>query len=330
MFTVRNQFVSFSGHLTQVPREDILENVEVSSDNSPDVTFMSGERHPVKMLSVPQANDERILERHLYVCYLKEVTASGISLSAEQKQTLTEIFSETVSVTSAYMPVDVLLEASDTGISDAELWDMVADTISAIGEHYLGVYENVVEVYTHFYQDYSDISSSLGGWLSAGEDGNTVKLDVTSLKNELNQLIQKYGNVSEETVLFPTQSGDTLTTATEAEARQWLDELDLPESCLVSSGTGYVILVDLSPVQKMVEDIDGLGTTGSNSILELDNAKYQAWQSGFKSQEESMNTTLQILTQKYSNAYSLYDNLVTVLSSTISSCLEAAKSFLER
>ncbi len=46
--------------------------------------------------------------------------------------------------------------------------------------------------------------------------------------------------------------------------------------------------------------------------------------------EENMKTTLQTLTQKYSNANSLYDNLVKVLSSTISSCMEAAKSFLQR
>ncbi|HBW2601677.1 TPA: IpaD/SipD/SspD family type III secretion system needle tip protein, partial [Salmonella enterica subsp. enterica] len=75
--------------------------------------------------------------------------------------------------------------------------------------------------------------------------------------------------------------------------------------------------------------IDGLGAPGKDSKLEMDNAKYQAWQSGFKAQEENLKTTLQTLTQKYSNANSLYDNLVKVLSSTISSSLETAKSFLQ-
>ncbi|EBS4098559.1 type III secretion system needle tip protein SipD, partial [Salmonella enterica subsp. enterica serovar Bareilly] len=107
-------------------------------------------------------------------------------------------------------------------------------------------------------------------------------------------------------------------------------ELNLPEACLKPAGAGYVVLVDLAPVQKMVDDLNGLGTPGSDSKLEMDNAKYQAWQSGFKAQEENMKTTLQTLTQKYSNANSLYDNLVKVLSSTISSCMEAAKSFLQR
>ncbi|RBH47137.1 type III secretion system needle tip protein SipD, partial [Pseudomonas sp. MWU13-2860] len=35
------------------------------------------------------------------------------------------------------------------------------------------------------------------------------------------------------------------------------------------------------------------------------------------------------LKQKYSNANSLFDNLVKVRSSTISSCTETAKSFLQ-
>ncbi|EAX0009458.1 SPI-1 type III secretion system needle tip complex protein SipD, partial [Salmonella enterica] len=114
-----------------------------------------------------------------------------------------------------------------------------------------------------------------------------------------------------------------------AEARQWLSELNLPNSCLKSYGSGYVVTVDLTPLQKMVQDIDGLGAPGKDSKLEMDNAKYQAWQSGFKAQEENLKTTLQTLTQKYSNANSLYDNLVKVLSSTISSSLETAKSFLQ-
>ncbi len=47
-----------------------------------------------------------------------------------------------------------------------------------------------------------------------------------------------------------------------------------------------------------IQDIDGLGAPGKDSKLEMDNAKYQAWQSGFKAQEENLKATLQTLTQK--------------------------------
>ncbi|MHC3250077.1 type III secretion system needle tip protein SctA, partial [Salmonella enterica] len=187
-------------------------------------------------------------------------------------------------------------------------------------------YENVVAVYTDFYQAFSDILSKMGGWLSPGKDGNTVKLNVDALKSEIRSLVNKYNQVTKNTILFPSQTGSGVTTTTRAEAEQWIKELNLPDSCLKASGSGYVVLVDTGPLNKMITDLNGIG---SGSDLELDNAKYQAWQSGFKAQEENLKTTLQTLTQKYSNANSLYDNLVKVLSSTISSSLETAKSFLQ-
>ncbi|EHC53294.1 Cell invasion protein SipD, partial [Salmonella enterica subsp. enterica serovar Inverness str. R8-3668] len=282
-------------------------------------------------------NDERTLAaRQQLTSSLNALAKSGVSLSAEQNENLRSAFSAPTSgLRSAFSaPTSALFSASPmaqprTTISDAEIWDMVSQNISAIGDSYLGVYENVVAVYTDFYQAFSDILSKMGGWLLPGKDGNTVKLDVTSLKNDLNSLVNKYNQINSNTVLFPAQSGSGVKVATEAEARQWLSELNLPNSCLKSYGSGYVVTVDLTPLQKMVQDIDGLGAPGKDSKLEMDNAKYQAWQSGFKAQEENMKTTLQTLTQKYSNANSLYDNLVKVLSSTISSSLETAKSFLQ-
>lgn len=270
-------------------------------------------------------NDERTLARQQLTSSLNALAKSGVSLSAEQHEGLRNAFS---APTSALFSTAPMAQPRVT-ISDAEIWDMVSQNISAIGESYLGVYENVVAVYTDFYQAFSDILSKMGGWLLPGKDGNTVKLDITSLKIDLSNLISKFDQINKNTVLFPTQSGSGVKGATEAEARQWLSELNLPDSCLKSTGSGYFVTVDLTPLRKMVDDINGLGSAGSDSKLEMDNAKYQAWQSGFKAQEENLKTTLQTLTQKYSNANSLYDNLVKVLSSTISSSLETAKSFLQ-
>lgn len=81
-------------------------------------------------------------------------------------------------------------------------------------------------------------------------------------KNDLNSLVNKYNQINSNTVLFPAQSGSGVKVATEAEARQWLSELNLPNSCLKSYGSGYVVTVDLTPLQKMVQDIDGLGAPG--------------------------------------------------------------------
>ncbi|EAO9679979.1 type III secretion system needle tip protein SipD [Salmonella enterica] len=267
-------------------------------------------------------NDERTLARQQLTSSLNALAKSGVSLSAEQTEGLRSAFS---APTLALFSTAPMAQPRAT-ISDAEIWDMVSQNISAIGDNYLGVYENVVAVYTDFYQAFSDILSKMGGWLSPGKDGNTVKLNVDALKSEIRSLVNKYNQVTKNTILFPSQTGSGVTTTTRAEAEQWIKELNLPDSCLKASGSGYVVLVDTGPLNKMITDLNGIG---SGSDLELDNAKYQAWQSGFKAQEENLKTTLQTLTQKYSNANSLYDNLVKVLSSTISSSLETAKSFLQ-
>ncbi|EAA7383869.1 SPI-1 type III secretion system needle tip complex protein SipD [Salmonella enterica subsp. houtenae] len=267
-------------------------------------------------------NDERTLARQQLTSSLNALAKSGVSLSAEQTEGLRSAFSAPALALFSTAP----MAQPRATISDAEIWDMVSQNISAIGDNYLGVYENVVAVYTDFYQAFSDILSKMGGWLSPGKDGNTVKLNVDALKSEIRSLVNKYNQVTKNTILFPSQTGSGVTTTTRAEAEQWIKELNLPDSCLKASGSGYVVLVDTGPLNKMITDLNGIG---SGSDLELDNAKYQAWQSGFKAQEENLKTTLQTLTQKYSNANSLYDNLVKVLSSTISSSLETAKSFLQ-
>lgn len=215
-----------------------------------------------------------------------------------------------------------------TTIPDKELWEKIANAIGQIGKDYLEVYEDVVGKYTEFYTDFSDILSRMGSWISpGGNDGNQVKLNVDELLNALNSLKNNYSLDNKKSVLFPAQaeSGEITGVSDESVAKQWAKELGLPDSCVKNVNGKYVVVVDLTPINAMIRDTSALG----NGEVEIDNAKFQAWQAGFKAQEENLKNTLQTLTQKYSNANSLYDNLVKVLSSTMSSCLETAKSFLQ-
>lgn len=251
-------------------------------------------------------------------------------------------------------------------ISDRELWDLISESIGNIKDGYLGVYENVVGKYIDFYQAFSDILSKMSGWISSNDKGDKVTLSVGELYDALKQLKAKYedgvlfpssgttskaeaekkakelglpdscvqqqGNgyvVVGNGVLFPSSG-----TSTETEAKKWAKELGLPESCVKEKPEGsgkYVVVIDTGPVQKMMTALEGLagGVPEKGKKVEMDNAKFQSWQSGFKAQEENLKNMLQTLTQKYSNANSLFDNLVKVLSSTISSCTETAKSFLQ-
>lgn len=215
-------------------------------------------------------------------------------------------------------------------IEDKVLWEKVASAIGQIGGDYLGVYENVVGQYTDFYKSFSDILSKMGGWISAGADGNKVKLNITELKTALTSLKSNYSLPKKGAVLFPEQNESSgIKGATEKNAKEWAKELGLPDTCVTKlADETYVVVIDLTPIDSMITEVAKQGTADANGNVELDNAKFQAWQSGFNAQEENLKNTLQTFTQKYSNANSLYDNLVKVLSSTISSCVETAKSFL--
>lgn len=323
--TERPQTTSASEHVetTAAPSTTEHQSVDIISLSQAATKVQQAQQTLRSTLPVSEENnDERTLARQQLASSLNALAKSGVSLSAEQTEELQRAFSAPALALFSAAP----MAQSRATISDADIWNMVSQNISEIGNNYLGVYENVVAVYTDFYQAFSDILSQMGQWLLPGKDGSTVKLNVDAIKSEIRNLINEYNKIDNNTILFPSQTGSGVKTATKAEAEQWIKELNLPESCLKASGSGYVVLVDTGPLSKMVSDLDGIG---SGSALEMDNAKYHAWQSGFKAQEEILKTTLQTLTQKYSNANSLYDNLVKVLSSTISSSLETAKSFLQ-
>lgn len=272
----------------------------------------------------PAYRDDRTLASQQFVNSLASLAAADTALAPELRQQLQDGLGGTAAPKTRGV--------GSHFVSDADLWNGIANAIGDIEKDYLGVYEDVVARYTAFYQEFSKILAQMGSWISPGSDSNKVKLNVTALKNALQQLQNKFSLPSKDAILFPkVDENGNVASATQQQAKEWAKELGLPESCVKEFPTGsgkYVVVIDMAPVNTMITELGKLGTPGSDGNVELDNAKFQAWQSGFKSQEENLKNTLQTLTQKYSNANSLYDNLVKVLSSTISACLETAKSFL--
>lgn len=278
----------------------------------------------------PAYRDDRTLASQQFVNSLASLASTDTALTPEQRQQL----QDELAATAAASPKVQAMQASVGShfVSDADLWNAISIAIGNIEKDYLGVYENVVAQYTEFYQEFSKILAQMGGWITAGSSSDKVKLNVTALKNALQQLQNKFKLPSTDAILFPAKDANgNVTGVSREKAAEWAKELGLPDSCVKEQPAGsgkYVVVIDTGPVQTMIDELNKLGTPDSSGNVELDNAKFQAWQSGFKSQEESLKNTLQTLTQKYSNANSLYDNLVKVLSSTISACLETAKSFL--
>ncbi|WP_440029644.1 type III secretion system needle tip protein SctA [Chromobacterium amazonense] len=277
----------------------------------------------------PDCRDERMLARHEFSLSLSSLSSSGIVLTPEQRQPLQK---ELEAITSK----EPRLQGSMSlhFISDEDLWDAISKAIGNIENGYLDVYENVVARYTAFYQAFSDILAQKGGWVSPGSSADKVKLNVKDFESALLSLMVKFSLPSKDAILFPkVDENGNVGEATQQQAKEWAKELGLPESCVneYPAGSGkYVVVIDMGPVSTMITELNKLGKPDDDGNVELDNAKFQAWQSGFNSQEESLKNTLQTLAQKYSNANSVYDNLVKVLSSTISACLQTCESYLSR
>ena len=167
------------------------------------------------------------------------------------------------------------------------------------------------------YQEFSDVLSDLASNISPGKDGNNVKLDWRKIVSSLETIKNNYSNKP----LYPSSG-----TVTKEQAEKWSAEFGQGVSTVKQSGSGWVVNINMTPIEKMIQSLNNIG--GNSSPVEIDNAKYQAWNAGFSAEDESMKNGLQTLVQKYSNANSIFDNLVKVLSSTISSCTDTDKMFL--
>lgn len=229
---------------------------------------------------------------------------------------------------------DSLKNATAGGTGPSSSWDIcesVADAIGGMGSDYLDVFQQAVEKYAAFYSDFSDFMSRLKDYMTAGKDG-IVMLSSREFLAELQALMDKYipspYTNSDKSELYP--AGDYSNggggTATKEECEAWCKEMGLdPEKCMSKVGSdSYYVHIDISPLQNIYDSV----TDGGLGYMICNSAQWAAWQAGLDMQKDNIQTGMQTLTQKYSNANSTYDNLVKVLSSTITSLLDCDKGFL--
>lgn len=310
-----------NGSSTETVNSDI--KTTTSSHPVSSLTMLNDTLHNIRTTN--QALKKELSQKTLTKTSLEEIAlhSSQISMDVNKSAQLLNILSKKeypINKDARELLHSAPKEAELDGyemISHRELWAKIADSINDINEQYLKVYEHAVSSYTQMYQEFSAVLSSLAGWISpGGNDGNSVKLQVKSLKDALTTLKKNYENKP----LYPATN-----TVSEQEANKWLTELGGTIGTVSAKKGGYVVSINMTPINNMLSSLDKLGTTDE---VVLDNAKYQAWNAGFSAEDETMKNNLQTLVQKYSNANSIFDNLVKVLSSTISSCTDTDKLFL--
>ncbi|AMC33558.1 hypothetical protein VN23_02565 [Janthinobacterium sp. B9-8] len=236
-------------------------------------------------------------------------------------------------------------------MSDREILAIVSGSMVDIKENYQKIFASATSKYADFFKDFSATITKLAGYFKA--DGtNDMKVDVDSLQNDLLAVMSKHKNVA------------LVSCDTEQEAKYWAKELGLAadadisgSSCpayikmkdgkwcvypnleplvqiLVASNynnAGDKVKLDLSPRYGEAGDpayTKNSGDWARSSGAKLNNAIFQAWQTSHSTQKEQIQSTVQVLAEKFGRANSIYDNIVKVLSSMTSSLEEAAKNAL--
>ncbi len=215
---------------------------------------------------------ERTLTGHLLGNNLRALSQTNIALSTDVTDALKFIASEFNKINTH----NSVLSAGKTSIPDAELWEMIADSINEIDENYMDVYEQAIQEYMEFFSAFSDAISEMSKYITSydGDENYPITINYIGLFNCFYELYVKYSN----TILFETTSKE--------EAEQWVAEWgpavemvtivpsqpdpDDPE--VFPNETYYEVRLDMSPVESILMGIGALfypGLDGKDAIQDL-------------------------------------------------------------
>ncbi|AZC90106.1 IpaD/SipD/SspD family type III secretion system needle tip protein [Pseudomonas carnis] len=271
-----------------------------------------------KYLKAMQALSEARESSHLASCAATddlEVLCHMWQDSPETKQAYAKFVTDTT----------MQLEMISSGPSDIKssrasdsYFDDLLGMIDFIKSDYLAAYEGLLTRYSEFYKEFNEkIMAHMGEWIEGVDDGKRVRID-GDMKKELKALLNKYSKPPTGIVYPP---GENVKPVSLDEAYKWADAMGVSRTNVQAYGDGYVVMMDLSPLNEMVS----VHPSVHSSTIYLDSAKFQAWQTGFNSLESEMKNQLQLFTTKYGNANSYYENFNKILSSQLSQFSEMLK-----
>lgn len=207
---------------------------------------------------------------------------------------------------------------ADTGPT-GNFFDDLMGLIELIKSDYLGVYEHVIGAYSAMFKMFNEkVTAILADCIKGVDDGKNVEIDSARLRSALSAVLNQFG-LQPGGVLYPVDS--TNPSGTYEESLKWAAALGLPPSS-VQPSPPYRVMMDMSPLWTIYDSLP------QSNPVKWDSARFQAWQTGFNSQESEMKNQLQVLTSKYSNANAYHDNFNKVLSSQLSQYAEMLKAYL--
>ncbi|KVD73631.1 translocator protein BipD [Burkholderia sp. ABCPW 14] len=191
---------------------------------------------------------------------------------------------------------------NDGGMQPDPILQGLIDVIGQ-GKSDVDAYATIVEGLTKYFQNVADVMSKLQDYISAKDDKN-MKIDGRAIRQLLQGVIDNL-----PTMQLPKG----------ADIARWRKELG---DAVTISDSG---VVTINP-DKLIKMRDSLP---DSSDVTWDTARYQAWNTAFSGQKDNIQNDVQTLVEKYSHQNSSFDNLVKVLSGSISTLMDTAKSYLQ-
>jgi type III secretion system IpaD/SipD/SspD family effector len=197
--------------------------------------------------------------------------------------------------------------------SNTDLYDQVTDMIGDIQNDYLNKYRDALQKYLDFFRELSDILADISKHVNINyADPNFMHLKLGPILARLETLKADYSDGNAPLGEFDSAE----------DAQKFLDDLGGSGLSVVQHGDKYLVKVDIRPLTELIESIPPHGEM-------YDTARFQQWLNGKDSRKETYQNAVTIISEKYSRANAIYDNLVKLLSSLIESVTKTDESFLQ-
>ena len=196
-------------------------------------------------------------------------------------------------------------EAKDS-LSSWEIYADVVKKLNTLQSDYMDIYSEVTEKYQQFMSEFNQLKTQMAKYAEAGKD------EVTINQGELSILLTAFINKwRDNTILLKVDNEEI--------AKYWKEQLGFDYK--IQNDGSYVFFANTSPVIDMRDAVYNLPDT-------ISMARFNEWKNAINSANSTVESDTQIVSQKYSQANTLFNNLAKILSSTMDALYQADKEFL--
>ncbi|OON41059.1 hypothetical protein BTJ39_03560 [Izhakiella australiensis] len=201
--------------------------------------------------------------------------------------------------------------------SSWEIYEYLSDNLTYLQENYMDCYSKATGKYQDFMSDFNKLKTEMSGFTTPGKDD--VKVDLKGLYKKLKDFKEKWEKSGQALLQFPADEKGKET------AEYWKKQLGIDYKIVDGK---YTFLAKTGPIDTMMEALKKMGDVNKDGEVTLSMARFNEWQNSINSANSTVESDTQIMSQKFSQANTIFNNLTKILSSTIDALYQTDKEFL--